>query len=448
MMEDEVAVFGRSPKVLRSPPIADDLMVVDPTFLAPTTRQRKTSSNLEASGSRHSSIENLSIKSTGNVPKRRRTVEDDVDAEEVDPLQEADRVWANLKAIGDKLRRFVLSDTNKILKTASDFILARAAEYEEVAREAINKRDKLVGRLEGQVVELRRFTMGDQTPKPSFAAVVARNSVPGPSNNVPQVISSRPSVSAPVRKKTYPVLIRSTEEGTPSEDVKAKLFKEVATDRSLNIRAVAIRKIRDGVVMELPSAGDKEQLLNYPKFANLALKADTPRVLGPKVVIYDVPSALDKETLLTELYQKNLQGVVSVSEDDFLAGARILSRGGSREVANVVVELPSKAIRDVVCRQGRIYLGWFCLRVRETDNVMRCFRCYGFGHLAASCQRKQNTCRVCGEEGHLAATCTKEVSCNNCAERKRKADHGIMDPACPTYIEMAFRMRSRIRSDG
>ena len=52
---------------------------------------------------------------------------------------------------------------------------------------------------------------------------------------------------------------------------------------------------------------------------------------------------------------------------------------------------------------AHIKIGWVSCRVRRKKEVNRCFRCLGFGHIAAGCRGTDCSwcCCRCGEEGQL-----------------------------------------------
>ena len=60
-------------------------------------------------------------------------------------------------------------------------------------------------------------------------------------------------------------------------------------------------------------------------------------------------------------------------------------------------------------KAAHIKIGWVSCRVRRRKELNRCYRCLGFGHMAADCRGpdRSRCCWRCGEEGHIAGSCTR-----------------------------------------
>lgn len=61
--------------------------------------------------------------------------------------------------------------------------------------------------------------------------------------------------------------------------------------------------------------------------------------------------------------------------------------------------------------------------IEERYNVVKCFKCWGYGHRAAECLNpdRSNNCYKCGQEGHKAADCKGEEQCPLCKKKGHKA---------------------------
>ena len=83
----------------------------------------------------------------------------------------------------------------------------------------------------------------------------------------------------------------------------------------------------------------------------------------------------------------------------------------------------------------------FKVEPHVNTTIKQCFRCCGYGHLAADCKERQN-CTRCGEEhGHQVCTVDRESpKCSNCEKNdaipRDKIFHAASDRSCPTRIKI------------
>ena len=71
---------------------------------------------------------------------------------------------------------------------------------------------------------------------------------------------------------------------------------------------------------------------------------------------------------------------------------------GNRKAFDLLEE--AKALK--LLKAAHIKIGWVSCRVRRKKELNRCYRCLGFGHIAANCRGpdRSRCCWRCGEEGH------------------------------------------------
>ena len=104
-------------------------------------------------------------------------------------------------------------------------------------------------------------------------------------------------------------------------------------------------------------------------------------------------------------------------------------------------------MRDVLVREGRVYVKWRACKVKEFVNVLRCHKCFAFGHMMRECNGEKRLCEKCGETGHLKDKCKNASVCRNCRLSGKKSDHSVLFVECPEYVRMLERERLRISED-
>ena len=130
--------------------------------------------------------------------------------------------------------------------------------------------------------------------------------------------------------------------------------------------------------------------------------------------MFGVQNEMPNEEFMNELYERNLKRA-NISENDFRQRARVVTRSSKKgvNVGNVIVEL-SRGMHEILMNEERVYEKWRSCKVRDFVNVLRCHRCFAFGHMMRECNIKERLCERCGESGHLRDWCKNACICRNC----------------------------------
>ena len=89
-----------------------------------------------------------------------------------------------------------------------------------------------------------------------------------------------------------------------------------------------------------------------------------------------------------------------------------------REQKIAVVVMHERSARKLL-NIGKLKIGWTYCRVRERAVVTRCFKCFGYGHVARNCEGpdRRKLCYRCMGADHKAKLCTAKECCVLCLER-------------------------------
>ena len=233
-----------------------------------------------------------------------------------------------------------------------------------------------------------------------------------------------------------------------SDETKAALVNSmVPVKEKLKIRAV--KKIgNNGLLIETTTKEDMTKIIQNEKLKAAGLVAGPVAKKRPQIIIYDVPKEISDNNLLSSLRRQNLEGMDKETVKD---GVVILHKKVNKdsETSNYIVEAKTE-IRNKLINQGRVFIGWHSLRVRDYINVSRCYKCQDYGHVSKHCRATCDICGHCGTEGHTYNTCpnkNKDPKCINCKKRGREHEHSTRSRVCPSYSIALENHISRIDYD-
>ncbi|CAD6238597.1 GSCOCG00012541001-RA-CDS [Cotesia congregata] len=111
---------------------------------------------------------------------------------------------------------------------------------------------------------------------------------------------------------------------------------------------------------------------------------------------------------------------------------------------SIILEV-STEIHQAIVNNRKVKLGWNNYNVYNYINILRCFKCWGFDHLATNCNREV-VCRLC-TENHRENECKSNIKkCINCVKVKNKSkdfihdpDHCATDRNCSVYLKLLER---------
>ncbi|XP_057324835.1 uncharacterized protein LOC130667339 [Microplitis mediator] len=108
---------------------------------------------------------------------------------------------------------------------------------------------------------------------------------------------------------------------------------------------------------------------------------------------------------------------------------------------SIIIEV-STSIHQAIMNSGKVKFGWNLYNAYNHINILRCFRCWGFGHLANNC-KKEEICRLCSTNHHETECQSESNKCINCVELVNKykltdidINHCATDRNCISYIKL------------
>lgn len=242
------------------------------------------------------------------------------------------------------------------------------------------------------------------------------------------------------KRLTEAVAVRVTGQQSYAEVLRS--LKTEVNPATYGVKIRGIRRTRNGeLLMELEKGSGKTRELRNA-LANVLSEKATVRVMSQSVTVEICD--LDEATEEAEV----VDAILACTKDSEVCEREAIKiraiRKSYGETQRAIITLPAK-IADQLLHLGRIKIGWVLCRVRERIQVTKCFRCFGFGHIATNCKGpdRSNLCRKCGKEDHQSKDCSREPHCVVCHENKMPGGHVIGSSSCESFKREFNKIQSK-----
>lgn len=265
---------------------------------------------------------------------------------------------------------------------------------------------------------------------------IVRGEMHGPTEN------GYSSYSDVVKKKKESIIIIKPKIQQESETTK-KIIKEKVDIKNMPMGITKVRKGKEGTVILGCETGEEMDKVKDAMQSKLGenYNVTESQQKKPKIKIINISEEEmelgDDELIDTIKKQNSMDGSrISVIKKFSKRKNMDLSQPRSK-VGSLIIEV-DEVTHDLMLKKEKLNIGWRKCPVFNHVSIKRCFKCWGFYHIAKNCTRDE-TCHKCAGK-HKASECReKENKCINCMFKiktynlKIKDEHDALDPECPTY---------------
>lgn len=179
-------------------------------------------------------------------------------------------------------------------------------------------------------------------------------------------------------------------------------------------------------------------------------KVEEPKKKFPTIMVYDVETEHKVDDIRNDIISKNFDYLKEEEMKELKDKITLKYQIKTRENrSNWIIQLPGRYASNLI-EKGKVYVQWRRYRVREFKNIIRCYKCHAFGHMAKFCSLPDQFCETCGSKEHLKKDCTDKdkPQCINCMRAKRKdIRHYIKSGMCPELKRQIDLYDNKIKWD-
>lgn len=260
---------------------------------------------------------------------------------------------------------------------------------------------------------------------------------PGPSKNVANVENNK-------TKNEYDpvVVVRPKNPNQNSETTKEDIKKKMGAI-SGSVYDIQYGKLGK-VIIKCKSKKDSDAVrTEMQQKLGDSYDVNNAETVRPKVKLFGVTEKITEKDLAVKIKAQNK----SLANSD-LNVIKVFGDTKKSGVYNAILEVDKKSL-DILIEMKKVLVNWDSCRITEHFNILRCFKCNGYGHTQAECTRKQ-TCGKCGSD-HDRKDCTATTfECINCKILKEKTNediqtnHGAWDKKCVVYLKKVDGQKKRV----
>ncbi|XP_046750286.1 uncharacterized protein LOC124413608 [Diprion similis] len=266
----------------------------------------------------------------------------------------------------------------------------------------------------------------------------------------------RETYSDAVKKKKREKVIIVKPKVQQESEVTKKTIKEKVNIKGMSVGVSKLKKgSRGSVILGCETEAEIETLKNavQEQLGENFNVVETAQI-RPKIKIVNVGEEeleMENDELIETIkiqngLEENERSKMKIVKKITKAREQTRSRGGQIE-GSVILEVDEKTNENIISR-GKLNVGWRKCPAYSHVNVKRCFRCWGYYHIAKNCKRDV-TCTECAGN-HNARECTSTQSkCINCIHKNQSfnlninVEHSALDRDCPTYIRALQEEKKR-----
>lgn len=251
-------------------------------------------------------------------------------------------------------------------------------------------------------------------------------------------------------KRSSEVLVVKPKKTSQTSSVTKQVVEEKINPSALGVGIAQMRYVREGgVAISCRKQKDVESISdNIREKLGEEYEVNIPKKKNPKIKIFNIEKKLlaDYEELIEKIIVQNIittplpQRVMKIVD-------RYEDKNGK---TNVIMEVDSSTYKEIAKREV-LYIGWRTCRYVNHVNIIQCYRCWKFGHMAKDCKREGSICPKCAGEHKIDECQSTEEVCINCKNASEilkipniNYRHKAFNRNCEAYRRIYGQLEQRV----
>lgn len=266
------------------------------------------------------------------------------------------------------------------------------------------------------------------------------NNILGSTSSIAPI--QKPTISyASVTKAKNVVVINPSSDKLNAEDSR-QIIKSKLNPAHYNLSGISTTK-KGGVVVECPSSAERAKFKS-DAVAQLGddFVVSAPKGRHPRVRIFGLSNQLNAIDIVQALKAQN----ESIFAETCVVSVAHIYKGRSSPLFGAKLEVDAVTFNRLIDAE-KVFIGWDICYVSEDMNIRRCFKCWGFTHVASNCSSTQRRCPKCAGNHHQNECDSSEEKCVVCCDAVSKfhlnvnTNHNVFSSDCPSFIHRVALQR-------
>lgn len=277
----------------------------------------------------------------------------------------------------------------------------------------------------------KSFTPIKETPRTSEARKPEWQKVPPRRKEKKPPQPEKPKAPRLIRKKSDALVI-SSKDASSYADILRKM-KADPTLKDMGEKITRVRRTRNGEILFEFKPDESAKSAVFKTLVEKVVGEEASVKALSQEVLMECRN-LDEITTTDELH-KALVSEFSSEDPQSIGIIKLRKAYGSTQIGSFRVPV---AVANKMTEAGKVKVGWSICQLRVPQQLLRCYKCLGFDHLAKQCKGVDHSklCWKCGIEGHKGRTCNNNPKCVLCKENEGN-DHQTGSFKCKAYKEAA-----------